>query len=94
MLNKDPDRHIRLMPAQFEYTGQFSAIPSQFSNTQQKLDVSKPISCDRSEFKQPYKLSADFGGGIEEFFEQKVSQNVTFDDKDKLHNLLPRRGRA
>ena len=28
MLNKDPERHVRLMPLEFELTGQLSAVPS------------------------------------------------------------------
>ena len=41
MLNKDPNRHIRLMPLQFEYTGQFSQGPSQLSATNPQLNSSQ-----------------------------------------------------
>ena len=28
MLNKDPERHVRLMPVEYSHTGQLSAVPS------------------------------------------------------------------
>ena len=44
MLNKDPNRHIRLMPMQFEYTGQLSQDLSQFEGTNPQLNLSQAAS--------------------------------------------------
>ena len=76
MLNKNPDRHVRLMPVEFEYTGQFSAGPTQMTSNRQvtsanrQFDSTQNISSfDKFGFQKNEKQSADFGGGIEDFFE-------------------------
>ena len=90
MLNKDPERHVRLMPLEFELTGQLSAVPSQFSQSNLRHDTTEKRELSAVKLSDPN--IAGFGSGIQEFYERQVSQIP--ESKDNLHNLLPLRERA
>ena len=68
MLNKDPERHVRLMPLEFELTGQLSAVPSQFSQSNLRQDTTEKRELTAVKLSDPN--IAGFGSCIQEFYER------------------------
>ena len=68
MLNKDPERHIKLMPLEFELTGELSAVPSQFSQSNLRPDTTERRELSAVSLSE--QQIAGFGTGIQEFYER------------------------